>query len=561
METNGKNNSDKKLITKKDKIIMTIITLIYAVFSFINLGSFTNPQTFWKSEYYNDTVILELEKESKISYIRYFTGNTTDKYYISFSNDKINYSDIYEVNPEYAYHWYDFNFNSNVDYKYIKIVSASENLYLGELGVFDADKNLINTYAVSENSKVLVDEQNTIPDEITYMNSSYFDEIYFPRTAYEYLHNLPIYEWTHPPLGKLIMAVPISILGMTPFAYRLLGNVAGIIMIPLMYILAKMLFKKTICGVTAALIMAFDGMHFVQTRIGTVDSFLVMFIILEYIFMYKYILSKDKPLKSRLWALFWCGLFMGCSLAIKWSGAFSAIGLAFIFFIDLIIEIAKNKKWTKQNTITILSCIVFFIIIPIIIYLLSFIPLALEDPSIASVSGFLNWQEKMYDYHHDLQAIHAYSSEWYTWPITQKSVFYWTGTLSDGTYSKIALLGNPVIFWFSIPCMLFVLIRGIYDCKFNDWLIIIAILSAMIPYTGISRVMFLYHYFPTLPFAMLSIVAFLSWLCEKIKNNVPIYLFLTLALIIFIKFYPIYSGLPVSFEYLENLKWLKTWKW
>ena len=73
---------------------MAIITIIYAVFSFINLGSFSNPQTFWKSEYYNDTVILELEKESKISYIRYFTGNTTDKYYISFSNDKINYSDI-----------------------------------------------------------------------------------------------------------------------------------------------------------------------------------------------------------------------------------------------------------------------------------------------------------------------------------------------------------------------------------------------------------------------------------------------------------------------------------
>ena len=58
METNDKNNSDKKLITKKDKIIMAIITIIYAVFSFINLGSFSNPQTFWKSEYYNDTVIL-----------------------------------------------------------------------------------------------------------------------------------------------------------------------------------------------------------------------------------------------------------------------------------------------------------------------------------------------------------------------------------------------------------------------------------------------------------------------------------------------------------------------
>ena len=95
--------------------------------------------------------------------------------------------------------------------------------------------------------------------------------------------------------------------------------------------------------------------------------------------------------------------------------------------------------------------------------------------------------------------------------------------------------------------------------KFSYLFIVIAILTMIFPYLEITRVMFLYHYFPTLPFAMLSIVAFFSWLCEKIKNDIPIYVFLVLALITFIIFYPIYSGLPVPNEYLESLKWLKGW--
>ena len=76
------------------------------------------------------------------------------------------------------------------------------------------------------------------------MDSTDFDEIYFPRTAYEMLNNLPIYEYTHPPLGKIIISIPVHFLGLTPFAYRLGGNIAGILIILVIYLIAKQLFKK-----------------------------------------------------------------------------------------------------------------------------------------------------------------------------------------------------------------------------------------------------------------------------------------------------------------------------
>ena len=60
----------------------------------------------------------------------------------------------------------------------------------------------------------MFDENDTFPaDGISFRNSTYFDEIYHARTAYEFLHGLPTYETTHPPLGKVILRVAPYTLG------------------------------------------------------------------------------------------------------------------------------------------------------------------------------------------------------------------------------------------------------------------------------------------------------------------------------------------------------------
>lgn len=48
------------------------------------------------------------------------------------------------------------------------------------------------------------------------MNSSYFDEIYHVRTAIEHQKDIWPYEVSHPPLGKLIIGIGISLFGVTP---------------------------------------------------------------------------------------------------------------------------------------------------------------------------------------------------------------------------------------------------------------------------------------------------------------------------------------------------------
>ena len=75
----------------------------------------------------------------------------------------------------------------------------------------------------------------------------------------QYVHNLKITEWTHPPLGKLIQAIPIKITNkMTPFHYRLMSNISGILLIIVMYQFGKFIFQKRRYAIISALLMIFD---------------------------------------------------------------------------------------------------------------------------------------------------------------------------------------------------------------------------------------------------------------------------------------------------------------
>ena len=62
----------------------------------------------------------------------------------------------------------------------------------------------------------------------------------------------------------------------------------GVLMVPLMYLLGKQLFKRSSLAFLGAFLLAVDCMHFTQSRLATVDVFAVFFIMLMYLFMFRY---------------------------------------------------------------------------------------------------------------------------------------------------------------------------------------------------------------------------------------------------------------------------------
>lgn len=110
----------------------------------------------------------------------------------------------------------------------------------------------------------------------TWPSHWYFDEVYYPRSAEEYLKWAPQYEWTHPPLTKELIALSIalwgglhSLHGDTAYGWRFANVVVGALMVFLLYAFAKRITGSTAFSTIAAGFLAIDGFHFTQARIAT----------------------------------------------------------------------------------------------------------------------------------------------------------------------------------------------------------------------------------------------------------------------------------------------------
>ena len=561
------------------KIVLLVIILAYSFISFYKLGNLKNSVTYINLKD-NEQLKFEIENGKVIDNIMIYNANDETNLSVFYTNDLSDYDNyIFDsyIDLDYSniFKWSRLSINTtNTQSKYIVFESNLDTTTIGEIEVYDYEGNTIKLNPLGEKEKMLLDESDKVPKETSYMNSSYFDEVYFPRTSYETLHNLPIYEYTHPPLGKLIISIPIQIFGLTPFAYRCLGNIAGILMILIIYLIAKTLFKRERYALFAAAIMALDGMHFVQTRIGTVDSFLVLFSLTSFLFFLKFLfITHEQKRKNKVISLIISGTFWGMAVSVKWTALYIGIGMAIIYFIKFLYDSITSKKVDIK---LILWSILSFIIIPLCIYVASYIPI-MNNPNdtvyfksengeeyiyIHDVPSFINYQIAMYNYHSNVDTEHPYSSNWYEWPTMKRPVWFYYASFEDGSVGTIACMGNPAIWWLGIFTTIFTFFYSIAKKDKQGMIIIVMILATLLPYPFITRCMFIYHYFIILPFVMLTIVyviSRLSKLTEKFDYLIPI---LTLVFsCFFIYFYPIYSGKPVNLDYIKETEWIDTWEY
>ena len=224
------------------------------------------------------------------------------------------------------------------------------------------------------------------------------------------------------------------------------------------------------------------------------------------------------------------------------------------FWVNNFISIYINK--------TIIYCVLFFIIIPVIIYVLSYLPYTFvlepgHDFSIAYKNSI-----NMYEYHKNLVATHPYQSSWWEWPIVSRPICYYldnnTQTL---TTSNITSMGNPAIWWTGIVAFIVALIIAIKKReKKIAPVLFVAIIFQYIPWILVPRIAFIYHYFSIVPFIILLIVYVIKNILEKYpEKKKHIYVYLGIVLLLFILFYPVISGMEVSSSYTKFLKWSKYW--
>jgi dolichyl-phosphate-mannose--protein O-mannosyl transferase len=120
-----------------------------------------------------------------------------------------------------------------------------------------------------------------------------FDEIYYARAGEEYLKHLEIFEFTHPPLTKLVVTASMMLfgglggLGDTGLGWRFLNVVVGALTVLVLYAFAKRLTRSTPFAAIAAGMLVLDGFHFVQSRIATPEITVAFFALLTIYAFYR----------------------------------------------------------------------------------------------------------------------------------------------------------------------------------------------------------------------------------------------------------------------------------
>lgn len=386
-------------------------------------------------------------------------------------------------------------------------------------------------------------------------NLYYFDEIYYGFTAEQYaLGNIDAwfykapppkgfsYTWDHPPTGKLIMSLPIRIFGVSSLSRRLAPATFGFLLTILIYfIYIKLVNTPTnkIGGLLASFLITIEGIILSMSRIALVDIILTVFILLS-----AFLIWRRKT--------FLAGIFFGLAVSTKWSGLFLLGVFLFreVLFLDLNFLLKEGFAFIFKT----LAKTLIFSLAALAIYLFSYTPFFVYY----GFNKFVDLHKQMYWYHKNLLATHPFASKAYTWPLGLKPVWLYNQN-SFGWVKNIYIIGNLPVLWGGVLAITFLLAKSI---KHRSKLIIYLIFCYFVfwvPWVFSPRIMFLYHYLPSLPFLVILLSYFFERLVFKSKKfGIFIAsLFLITSFAFFVHITPSLIGMQISKKRDENFLWRK----
>ncbi|MGC4046195.1 MAG: phospholipid carrier-dependent glycosyltransferase [Armatimonas sp.] len=403
-----------------------------------------------------------------------------------------------------------------------------------------------------------------------------FDECYHGRSGMEYILGLNPTEWTHPPLGKLLIATSLEVWGGNfnpregiykpdmPFTersvigWRFASLVAGSLALIVLYILARSMLGSTTPAAIASGMLACDGIFFVQSRIAMTNAFTVLFILVAALGAWKYRQTAKQP-----WMLL-LAFGLGCAVSTRWTTLF-ALGLLGLYLCNFEI---RRLIWRRAKVFDWLwSVLLFaaaFLLIPAAMYVSTYIPYMRQGHDLNKV-----WSEQhaMWDYHTGMKETHGYSSPWWSWPLTIRPTWYAfdVDQLVDARRGIVAI-GNAGIWWASIPAMLVGSILAIREKRVELGLPALLATGLWLMWAVQGRSLVFQHYMlEGIPFVciLLSALGCLLWQRQENDDTGALRLrraivggYGAMIVVWFVFWYPLLSAYPVTGKFFDLHLWL-----
>jgi dolichyl-phosphate-mannose--protein O-mannosyl transferase len=401
-------------------------------------------------------------------------------------------------------------------------------------------------------------------------HSLLFDETYYAKDAWSLIHlgyasnyvdgaNTEILDGhttglfthtpemiVHPEVGKWLIGAGEAIFGMNSFGWRISSAIVGSLMVLVMIRLARRVTGSTMLGLVAGLLMCFDGLQLVMSRLALLDIYLAFFVLCAVSCQVadrdwgRARIARDLPpghrLDPREWgpAMVWrpwllaSGVCWGLALGTKWSAIFplAAMGLlTWAWGAGARRSFGVGTAWLKAAFLDALPAFGYVVVLPGIIYVASWTGWLMHshvyELGLSSTQygpywgnyikhdphGFFPelWQSlrDLYHYHQDVfnfhdkflnTSTHIYQSNPEGWLILNRPVGVdavlsiprgeqgCTATGSATCLRQILLLGTPVLWWFCSIAGIWAVYAWIARRDWRYGIVVVGVITTWLPW-------------------------------------------------------------------------------
>jgi dolichyl-phosphate-mannose-protein mannosyltransferase len=400
-----------------------------------------------------------------------------------------------------------------------------------------------------------------------------FDELYYAHDGWSLLHHgveLDTHDSgpgfvVHPPLGKWMIALGDLIAGngdsvvidghhysSSTLGFRFASAVVGTLAVLMIARIARRLFRSTLLGCVAGLLLALDGLEFVQSRVAMLDIFLMFWILAAFGCL---LLDRDQG-RQRLATLIdrtppgspgpwlgWrpfriaCAVCLGAAVATKWAALFwipAFLLLAAVWDLGARRTSGARRPWRDTALYDWLPWLVPVLVVIAGVYVASWTGWFLSDGAHAHdhdryVESGQNWLEHdwavlhgWWSYHVDIYKFHdkldragsphPYLSRPWGWLLLSRPVAYFyaspDGCDAASCAQEVLGVGTPAIWWASIFALGLVLWRAVGRLDWRAAAIGLSFLVGFVPWFWADhghRTMFLFYMLPAVPFMVLAV--------------------------------------------------------
>ena len=421
-----------------------------------------------------------------------------------------------------------------------------------------------------------------------------FDEIFYGRNACRFVVDTAqcgiddLVSGAHPPLGNWLVGIGIRLFGFDEFGWRIGSALAGTLTVALLYVLVRRLLAShatsaaaTAGAVAAAALLAVDPLHLVQSRVAMLDSFVTLFVVAVVLCAVRDGSRQrdDEGNDARVrgwlrrltlgrpWRLA-TGLSLGAAAAVKWSGAYVALGIVVLLVVwevvaagRLAAEGGRTTGWRAGLGAAVrrelLPSLVLLGLVPLIVYVASYT--GRVDGDLLAVPwregsfwrGVADHQVAMLRFHIGLGGDHPYQSPAWSWLLLKRPVAY-SFAIDSGLYREVLAIGNPLAWWAGAVALLAVVIgwaRNGAGAFRPEPILLAGALATYLPWlilSGSRSQVFIWYLLPSIPFlyGALGLVAARSW--GSLRGRVAVGVAGVAVLAAFAFFFPILTAQPMT---------------